>query len=137
LCGCSGWPFPARSRVGHPRNDALTIVVGIVVVLVTIIGFFLCYQANRRGDDREFVVRFICMSWPIAWRMVAAFIPMLILLVAVTAILLSGRGQGSIEPIFEVLIAGLVILWVAAYYAIIRRWLIKISTGQVEASQTG
>lgn len=37
--------------------------------LITIAGIILCYKANQRGDDEEFVDRFICIGLPIAIRL--------------------------------------------------------------------
>jgi hypothetical protein len=126
----AGW-VPAN------ESSAATITASIASVAVNIIGLLICYQANSRGDNRDFVVRFICMSWPVTWRLVAALVPVLIFLAVITAIFLSRGAQGPFGSIFDRLFDGVDVLFYVAYYAIIRRWLIKISTTGAEAVQTG
>ena len=38
-------------------------------------GVWLCYDVNRRGDDREFLNRFVCLSWPISIRTLTVLVP--------------------------------------------------------------
>ncbi|MGO9566213.1 MAG: hypothetical protein ACLP5H_01600 [Desulfomonilaceae bacterium] len=98
----SGWP---------PRElPAVTIIMSIGVVAVNIIGFFLCYRANSRRDDRDFVVRFICMSWPVTWRVTAAVIPVFIFLDIVSRFL-SGGAHGPFGPGFGRLTDGADVLY--------------------------
>ena len=124
----SGWP---------PKEyNAVTMIAIIADVAVTIIGFLFCYQANSSGDDREFVVRFICMSWPVFWRLVAAAIPLaLFSMIMVWAVFEKLLGfPAAISDELGIRLDG--VLLTVAYFAIIRRWLIKISSGQVVAAQT-
>ena len=58
----------------------LTLVEFVLAIVVTIGGILLCYQANRRGDDEEFLDRFICLGWPLAIRMLVLSIPLAFLL---------------------------------------------------------
>lgn len=39
-----------------------------------IIGVLLCYKVNEQGDNKEFIDRFICLSWPIAIRCLVFYI---------------------------------------------------------------
>jgi hypothetical protein len=126
----AGW-VPAN------ESSAVTIMASIANVAVSIIGLLICYQANSRGDDREFVVRFICLSWPVTWRLVAAFVPVLIFLAVITAIFLSGGVEGPFGPIFDRLFDGVGVLFNVAYIAIMRRWLIKISSAEVQTVSSG
>jgi TRAP-type mannitol/chloroaromatic compound transport system permease large subunit len=125
----SGWP---------PKEyHAITIVAGFADVAVTAIGLFLCYQANSRCDNREFVLRFICMSWPVFWRLLAAAIPLFVFMSIMERAVLE-KALGLQASISDELGKGLfAVLLTVAYYAIIRRWLIKISSGQVEAVSSG
>jgi hypothetical protein len=42
--------------------------------VVNAAGILVCYEANRQGDNREFVNRFVCLSWPITIRLLTLFI---------------------------------------------------------------
>jgi hypothetical protein len=50
----------------------LNILLGL---FVTVGGILLCYETNSQGDDKEFVDRAICLSWPINLRMLVVLIP--------------------------------------------------------------
>jgi uncharacterized membrane protein len=41
---------------------------GIVYYFLPIIGIVICYKTNKSGDDKEFLERFIALSFPIALR---------------------------------------------------------------------
>ena len=47
---------------------AIAIVHLLIEVIVCIVGIILCYKANQRGDDEEFVDRFICIWLPVSIR---------------------------------------------------------------------
>jgi hypothetical protein len=111
-----------------PSEYALSTMANFAELAVTIIGLLACYQANSRGDGRDFVVRFICMSWPVLWRIVAVFLPLGLAFGLVIEAITPEYG----DPVSD----GFAVLSAVVYYALIRRWLIKISSGQVEAAQT-
>jgi hypothetical protein len=50
--------------------DFWPILRSAVTVMTTIIGIIFCYRANSEGDGQEFIDRFICLSWPIAIKVV-------------------------------------------------------------------
>jgi hypothetical protein len=54
--GLTAW----RTTGGASRSAAL--------LAVTVGGIWLCYLANRRGDGRAFVERFICLTVPVYVR---------------------------------------------------------------------
>lgn len=48
----------------------ITDVIGAAITItVTSIGTILCYRANRRGDNTDFIGRMICLAWPIGVRL--------------------------------------------------------------------
>jgi hypothetical protein len=66
------WPFDL--------GESLLWWIGLAI---NVAGVALCFEANHEGDDRDFVSRFICLSWPITVRlMVLAGLPVVALQMA-------------------------------------------------------
>jgi len=42
--------------------------------VVTIGGTVLCYRANKRGDNADFIGRMICLTWPIGIKVLVLFV---------------------------------------------------------------
>lgn len=51
-----------------------SLVIDFVVVVFTIFGTILCYQTNKKGDDKDFVERYICISFPAMIQSLLIFI---------------------------------------------------------------
>lgn len=56
------------------EGNKLMLVEGGVAIVVTIVGIIMCYDMNLSGDNRSFLDRFICMSLPLAIRLVVLMI---------------------------------------------------------------
>lgn len=65
----------------HSMVSIRTNVLGVIIdLLITVVGIFICYKANRKGDNKEFIERFICLSLPINLSMILiGSMPILIL----------------------------------------------------------
>jgi hypothetical protein len=51
------------NRSGLPRLfDPFSGMAGLLIVIV---GTYCSFKANREGDNKNFVERFVCLSWPI------------------------------------------------------------------------
>lgn len=48
-------------------------VSAAVNVTAAFIGISLCYMVNKRGDNRDFIARMICLGWPVGTRFVVLF----------------------------------------------------------------
>ena len=46
----------------------------LALAVINAAGVLLCYQASRQGDNREFVNRFACPSWPVTIRLMTLFV---------------------------------------------------------------
>jgi hypothetical protein len=96
-------------------------VVGLGVV--NVLGVLACHDANRRGDDAEFLNRFICLSWPVAVRLfVLVFCPVISVLSLAWALV-----DDRMHRILEMLA---VVLWVGSpvlYYLTMRASLGRIA----------
>jgi hypothetical protein len=107
-----------------PSEYGLSGIASIVDLGVTIIGLLVCYSANSRGDARDFILRFICLSLPLTLRILAAGIPLGCVVGFAMAIIVPNYG----DPLGD----GFAVLIAICYFALMRRWLMRISTGQIE-----
>jgi hypothetical protein len=57
---------------------APTIAGSFTLVLGSALGTYLTYRVNRRGDDREFIDRSVCLGLPIIVRLLTVATPVLI-----------------------------------------------------------
>lgn len=64
--------IPAPARVGRPP-DWVPPVQMLIAALGTIVGVWICFSANEKGDGRAFLDRFICLGWITAVRVGVAF----------------------------------------------------------------
>ena len=85
-------------------------------ILISIIGLFFCYKANSSGDNKDFIVRTMCIGLPVLIRTLAIFIPIFIV-----AGILEGAAmatsESESEPIESTLMqVVLMALMVSFYY---------------------
>ncbi len=104
--------FPSESSFWSKISD-------VAVAAVTVVGFLACYQANSRGDDDDFVIRFICMGWPVMRRVLAIAFALGVLFAFVVSIAV----PGYVDPLLDW--SGVLIE--VSYFALLRSWLIEIS----------
>ncbi len=45
--------------------DVESLVSAGANLIVIVVGTVLCYRVNRRGDDKDFIPRMICLGWPV------------------------------------------------------------------------
>jgi hypothetical protein len=66
------------SAINYPFEPIFyTLIVGF--------GIYLCFRINQRGDNSEFIDRFVCIGFPIAIRFIVALIGIVFVLAAVSA----------------------------------------------------
>jgi hypothetical protein len=88
-----GAPFLAYFGPGIRTDETETIKnlpafisVGFFVgIIVMIGGILLCFRANHRGDDKDFLGRYISLSLPLSVRLFVYFIIPIILVTATCA----------------------------------------------------
>jgi hypothetical protein len=88
----------------------------VIFIIITAIGIVVCYKANSRGDDKEFVERIICLSLPIGVRISLLLFIGLILDIIIATVLQFGP-QALEVSIFIVSIIVLIITltWMRSY----------------------
>lgn len=60
------------------------LVTGFITIIISIVGFYLCYKTNKEGDNKNFATRMTCLSFPINFHMtvyVLAFLSVLLIIV--------------------------------------------------------
>lgn len=115
----------AFSAVGFfPGRELGTseLVAGVIGVLVTIVGTTLCYRANARGENRDFVARFLCLAWPLGWQMVAVVVAGLIPLMIILWVV-SGPPAETMHWSWEAVIGGFGLLMEVVYYIRLRSYI--------------
>lgn len=57
----------------------LDIFLYLYKYAVLIIGTYLCYKVNKQHDNKDFIKRFICLSWPVSlyWGFIVILIAIL------------------------------------------------------------
>lgn len=48
--------------------DIWHVWFSLCMVIIVVLGILWCYHTNARGDNRAFVMRFICLNWPLTMR---------------------------------------------------------------------
>ncbi len=98
---CSGTAFPDPDPVS-----------GLIQTAVLGAGILLCYQANERGDGRNFIDRLFCLSLPVGiWLMVACLISLML----VDLLLPDGRVKVLINEAWPV-------VWTVAFCLRVRHY---------------
>ncbi|MDZ5696807.1 hypothetical protein [Chelativorans sp. M5D2P16] len=53
------------------------LVLDIFYIVVQLVGVLVCYSTNRRGDDREFIERMVCIGFPVGVQTFLICIPII------------------------------------------------------------
>ena len=102
---------------------ALFIVTGII----SYYGVWLTYQVNRKGDSKDYFLRFASLSLPIGIQLITICIGVALMLMVLTMVLVSSLGSVGVY-IYFVLYAALVIIFTLMFFSRMRRYM-AIATG--------
>jgi hypothetical protein len=61
-------------HIGHSYNYYDTLISALILG-ISILGTFYCYKINSSGDDKDFIVRVMCIGIPVMIRVLAVMIP--------------------------------------------------------------
>jgi len=82
------------SCLGSIRTPAvIEITESIIVFIIIVGGTLLCYKANKRGDNKEFIDRYICLTVPIFLKLMALLISVFIVYIFVAYKVLGGMSH--------------------------------------------
>ncbi len=56
-----------------PEKSDFDVVLSLTYLATVVWGICVCYGANRQGDDRDFIARFTCLSWPLGLRLATLY----------------------------------------------------------------
>jgi hypothetical protein len=116
----------------------LTVGKAFAVLAISVAGIVICYRANCRGDGEHFLVRFVCISWPIRVKLTVLFFAAAGLL-AIVVSLLGVDKRMIFEPLGDPSGPAFASIWVAlhlVYYLWLRRQIVRISR-RGEATDNG
>lgn len=62
------------AHIGSSYNfyDAID---SVLIIGISILGIYSCYKINKNGDNREFIVRMMCIGLPVMIRTLVVFVP--------------------------------------------------------------
>ena len=66
-----------------PLNRGLVDWFGsAILVVIVIIGISYCFKVNQQGDNKNFIIRYVVLTWPVLIRIILfTIIPYLIILI--------------------------------------------------------
>lgn len=64
--------------IGYSYNYYDTLSSALILG-ISIFGLYNCYKKNTSGDDRDFIVRVMCIGLPVMIRVLSVMIPLLII----------------------------------------------------------
>ena len=54
----------------HAEVSFMLVIEDVIFWVLSVCGFILCFKANQKGDNINFIERFICLSIPISIRLI-------------------------------------------------------------------
>lgn len=110
----------ALALVPPPPETPTAMLAGQILIIVasTLAGILICYEVNRRTDDRDFLDRMVCLSWPVTIRLAVVYLPLY------TAYLVAGLliGGDRFDAFFE-RPSATALVWLVMVYVLNYAWL--------------
>ena len=105
----------------------LDVVGSLAYIFLVVLGTIFCYKANKEGDNKEFVDRFICLSWPIGIRIAAILIATLVLILIVGYSIAGDAFDTYIEKTTIIDVMVFDVGFTLAFYLWVRKYLLYVS----------
>lgn len=93
------------------------ILIWLLGILIFIGGFYFAYRANKQGDNKNFIERYICLSFPIAILFLITSIAIGFALI-LFILFLTGMSRG-VEPVLEVFYFFVPVLYILAVITLV------------------
>jgi hypothetical protein len=112
--------------IGSSYNIYDTISI-ILKLAVTVWGVYYCYKVNSSQDNKDFIVRFMCIGLPVAIRFFVVIIPIFILGGVLEA---EFSVEESDVEIFETTVSQVVVVTIvfASYYLYLAKKIRTVSS---------
>ena len=112
------------------RYNTLDAIGLILNLLISTLGMYYCFLQNRRGDNIDFITRFVCLSIPITVRLLIIFFPLAIFFASLEIafeLIFKGRLLSEIND--STTLGRSLMIWVSliTYYAYLGKWIRLVS----------
>ena len=103
----------------------------ILMLAASVWGVYYCYKINSAGDNKDFIVRVMCIGLPVGIRVLVIFIPIYILVQALTRFLSEElTADGSNTEAYETTIYSVAIsfIFIVSYYVYLAKKIRAVSS---------
>lgn len=110
--------FSFISHLASPlySTGAMAFLESTMDLVVNVLGIWMCYEANKLGDNKEFLDRIICLSLPIGVRLTVFIIPLSFLIGIMTGWLdTAGAAQDLLNLVLGSGSLLIFYIWVRSY----------------------
>lgn len=91
--------------------------IGSVLMLgISVFGTYSCYKINRNGDNRDFIVRVMCLGLPVLIRVIVIFIPIFVVSGILEAVLIESALEETETYKSTPIQVAVLSVFVAIYY---------------------
>ena len=108
----------ALLMIQYPNSNSLDTWSGVICGIVRIIGLFFIYKCNGGDNGKDFLTRYLAISWVVFIRMlVLLIIPTVVVIMTLQEIYLGGMPEETtnIDLICMTVIEAAFVLWVAKH----------------------
>jgi hypothetical protein len=108
----------ALAMIQYSNPNSLDTWSGVTAGIVTLMGLFFIYRCNGGDSGRDFLIRYLSISWVVFVRMIVLFmIPALIVIFTLQELYMGGIPEETtnIELIYMTVIEIVFVLWVAKH----------------------
>ncbi|MBA2875435.1 hypothetical protein [Thermaerobacillus caldiproteolyticus] len=109
----------------YSKANIYDVLYSFFSIAINFLGVIFCYKANKRGDNQDFIERFVCIGLPISIRILFLGIVMVGLYIPI------GGYFGFYTDSTNIIDFIICILLEVLYYARMRSYILKISTHSI------
>lgn len=126
VLGGIGFEIPITADVANSESSFIHLLAFLLFFIITAIisyyGSWLTYQVNRKGDGKDYFMRFTALSLPVGIQLLVTFVWVGLALGALSAALISAfDGAGIIAMSILFYLAGMV--FVALFFFRMRKYI--------------
>lgn len=94
-------------------------IQSLIMLLVSVLGIYFCYCANKKSDDKDFLLRFFTIGLPITVRCIVIIFPLALILGVVEGLASSEallESSSTTTSIYQVVFTSILISGFYFYY---------------------